>query len=62
MLVLQEILNSEFTIQENLGFFLVQYTVNFYIFHIQKKKSRKTYKQEFKPSTGLLASVYKNLV
>lgn len=39
MLVLQEILNSEFTIQENLGFFLVQYTVNFYIFHIQKKKA-----------------------
>lgn len=40
MLVLQEILNSEFTIQENLGFFLVQYTVNFYIFHIQKKKKQ----------------------
>lgn len=38
MLVLQEILNPEFNIQENLGFFLVQYTVNFYIFHIQKKK------------------------
>lgn len=29
MLVLQEILNTEFSIQKNLGFFLAQYTLIF---------------------------------